>query len=289
MGPQHGFGHNHIDSRQQLLNQQHGTVTQPYSGSNSDNQLKRSASQSPRSTTSPGQSQDAITNGSLSRGSSGNQSDSIVTDHFSADDGNVIGSAASVNSRTDSMTGNYGKGRDQSGSRWSHVGPEASVSGYISDEPSSRYSGTAGGGSWLSGGKNGDDGGELQGSNRRVHGSGAQERSIQKNVQPSGDGVQSLPSLKASGLLDSWGSPWKTGLIEVHPNDVGGLQRPLNQVSSASPRRTTPPVANLSMLTVSSVSQGVSSKPHSEVNDLRATSTLKAVPVGLPWLAKEPR
>lgn len=275
-GPQHTFGHNHnstTDSRPPPpLNQPLGASLQSFTTSN---QLKRSGSRSPRSPNfyMHGQLQSALTSSSCSRGSSGNQSDSASD----SGEGNGIRSAASVGQRNDS---NHGKGRDQSNSLWSL---DASRSGNSSGEPSSRYSGAAAVGSRLSGGNDGGEGGESVG--RRVNGSGMQESSVQRSVHPS-EGVQSLPSLKASGLLDSWGSPWKTGLIE---GVNVGQQRTPNQVSSTSPRRTTPPVANLSMLTVSSVSHAVQSRPHPEATHLRATSTLKAVPVGLPWLAKESR
>jgi hypothetical protein len=269
--PQHSFGYNQnttTDSRPQ----QHVTGKQSYTDT-PDNQFKRSASHSPRSPDlyTLAKSQSTITNGSSSRASSGNQSDSAASDTFSANEGHGSSSAASMGPRNDSMTGNHSKGRDQTSSRWSHGGAEASASGNTSGESSSRYSGTAVVGPRLLGGKTGGEGGD----SRRVNGSGS---SIPRNVQSPSDGVRSLPSLKASGLLDSWGSPWKTGSVEVRP--MGGLQRPPSHVT---PRRTSPPVANLSMLTVS---QAVQSRSHSEVTDLR---TLKAVPVGLPWLAKESR
>ena len=272
-GPQHNFGHNHnptTDSRPPPppLNQ---PLAQSFNTSNPNNHLKRSGSGSPQSPNFylHGQPLSALTSSSCSRGSSGNQSDSASD----SSEGNGIRSAASVGQRNDP---NHGKGRDQSNSLWS------SRSGNSSGEPSSRYSGPAAVGSRLSGGK---DGGEGESAGRRLNGSGMQENSVQRSVHPN-EGVQSLPSLKASGLLDSWGSPWKTGLIE---GVNVGLQRTPNQVSSTSPRRTTPPVANLSMLTVSSVSHAVQSRPHPEATHLRATSALKAVPVGLPWLAKESR
>lgn len=271
-GPQHTFGHNQNDSRAPHFNQQHGT-TQSYP----NNQIKRSASYSPRSPIlyTPGQSQSSITNGSSSRSSS-----CAASDSYSANEGRGTGSAASVGPRNDSTTGNHGKGREQSSSRWPHVGLEPPECGRPSGDPNARYSGAAAVGSRVSGG-NGDEGGELGGNSRRGNGSGVQESSVPRNIQPSNE---SLPSLKASGLLDSWGSPWKTGLIETHPS---GLQRPPHQVSSATPRRTTPPVPNLSLLTVSQPAQRM--RPRPEPTDLRTTSALKAVPVGLPWLAKESR
>ena len=271
-GPQHSFGHNQNDSRAPHFNQQHG-ATQSYP----NNQIKRSASYSPPSPIlyTPRQSQSSVTNGSSSRSSS-----CAASDSYNTNEGRATGSAASVGPRNDSTTGNHGKGREQSSSRWPHVGIEPPECGNPFGDSNPRYSGAA---ARVSGGK-GDEGGELGGNNRRVNGSGVQESSIARNIQPSSEGIQSLPSLKASGLLDSWGSPWKTGLIETHSN---GLQRAPHQVSSATPRRTTPPVPNLSLLTVSHPVQRLRARP--DATDLRATSTLKAVPVGLPWLAKESR
>jgi len=117
--------------------------------------------------------------------------------------------------------------------------------------------------------------------------------SFRGNVSGHGSGlknpdvVQSLPSLKASGLLDSWGSSWKSGSIEIQLNGTAGSpQHQPPQILSTSPRRTTPP--GLGVLNLPSVSQHHQVRPLKEPTDLRS-STLQAVPVGLPWLAKESR
>lgn len=100
-----------------------------------------------------------------------------------------------------------------------------------------------------------------------------------------GDGVQSLPSLKASGLLDSWGSASRSaGSAETQkqtPNgSSAGQQPPL-----ATPRRTsTSGGIHSTMLPASQHANVISS----DVAELRPSTTL-GMPVGMPWLANESR
>lgn len=96
----------------------------------------------------------------------------------------------------------------------------------------------------------------------------------QRGFSSLGDGIQSLPSLKASGLLDSWGSR----TADLQNQNTGGASQ--KQHSVTSPLRTTPP-GNLNL-------PPHHSSLHSDGPDLRAHTTL-AMPVGLQWLANESR
>ncbi|TFK32774.1 fungal-specific transcription factor domain-containing protein [Crucibulum laeve] len=80
-----------------------------------------------------------------------------------------------------------------------------------------------------------------------------------------GDGPQSLPSLKASGLLDSWTS----SRAEVQKQQIHGN----NGAQRSSPRRSPPTIPP-------------SHVPHDM--DVRSSATI-GMPVGLQWLANESR
>jgi len=93
------------------------------------------------------------------------------------------------------------------------------------------------------------------------------------------DGNKSLPSLKASGLLDSWGSASRDPQKQAS-NSAAPQQQQLLHIS---PRRNTPPAGmNLSLMAASQHNL------HADSTDLRPSTTL-AMPVGLQWLANESR
>ena len=80
-----------------------------------------------------------------------------------------------------------------------------------------------------------------------------------------GDGPQSLPSLKASGLLDSWNSTVLSHSREVQKGQHG------NGTLQRSPPRRSPPTNSYS----------------NQETDVRSTTL--GMPVGLQWLANESR
>jgi hypothetical protein len=85
----------------------------------------------------------------------------------------------------------------------------------------------------------------------------------------SGDGPHSLPSLKSSGLLDSWSSMVEGGNGQKQiTHGINGGQRP-------SPPRRSPPHTQ--------------AHPHSTSDVDARLTTLVSMPVGLPWLANESR
>jgi len=91
-----------------------------------------------------------------------------------------------------------------------------------------------------------------------------------------GDGNQSLPSLKASGLLDSWGTASRDAQKQA-PNGASQKQQHI------SPRRNTPPIGmSLSVIAASQHALNADS------TELRSSTTI-AMPVGLQWLANESR
>jgi len=106
----------------------------------------------------------------------------------------------------------------------------------------------------------------------------------QRNLALLGDGAQSLPSLKDSGLLDSWGS---RAIVAVDTQ---------KQVSNGSPQQQQQKQQqSLTVLprTTSSISMALPSTPqhytahHQDVGDLRPTPTTLGMPVGMSWLANE--
>lgn len=82
------------------------------------------------------------------------------------------------------------------------------------------------------------------------------------------DGPQSLPSLKASGLLDSWNNPRTTE------------QKPSPGLQQRSPRRSPP----ISVGAPTSTSSAGGAEP-----DIGRSVQSSGMPVGLPWLANESR
>ena len=256
-------------------------------------QLKRSTSNSPRSPVlyPSGQSTNTLNTNNSSSRSLGTNPDNKLPDPT----GNKGGSVTSVSGirplmshSGDSVTGKHSTGRDQISSRWSHIGGVESSGAdgggtALSETPLSRYSGPTTSNSTGSGTSGTLDRGPNHGVEDRgsvaFRGNTSGEASSLKGP----DAVQSLPSLKASGLLDSWSSSWKNGSIEIQLNGAGSSQHQTPQILSTSPRRTTPP--GLGVLNLPSVSQV---RPLKEPTDLRS-STLQAVPVGLAWLAKESR
>lgn len=172
-----------------------------------------------------------------------------------------------------------GSGREGNGSaqqphaRWSHSSGEL-VGG--SSEGAIQTGSYSGSGSGTSGpGALGDV--KMGGSGPGGNGMGSASGSSGQRVFT--DGSKSLPSLKASGLLDSWGSasrdPQKQALNSAAPQH----QQPLH----ISPRRNTPPVGmGLSLMAASQHSLQADS------TELRPSTNL-VMPVGLQWLANESR
>jgi len=107
---------------------------------------------------------------------------------------------------------------------------------------------------------------------------GANKTGVMNFSTVSGDGNQSLPSLKASGLLDSWGASRSIADIPKPKPIASGTHQPL---SLLSPRRSSPPISNVNITSTHH------SLRQSDSSDLRP-STL-AMPVGMPWLANESR
>lgn len=88
-----------------------------------------------------------------------------------------------------------------------------------------------------------------------------------------GDGTQSLPSLKASGLLDSWGSASRAaGAADAQKAAPGAQQTPRRNAPSGG--------MHLTLLT--------GSQHAADVAELRPSTTL-GMPVGMSWLANESR
>lgn len=289
---QHDFSNNpnSNNSRPPAL-QRHG----PDAPSYNPVQLKRSASHSPGSPVlyPSGQSTNTPNTNNSSSRSLGTNLDNKLLDSTGNKGGSVIsmsgigplmGHSGVCN---DSVTAKYSTGRDQISSRWPHIGGVRSSGAdgggtALSETPLSRYSGPASSNS----GGSGTSGTLDRGSNHGVEDRGSVafrgNASGEASSLKGPDAAQSLPSLKASGLLDSWSS-WKNGSIEIQLSGAGSPQHQVPQVLSTSPRRTTPP--GLGVLNLPSHHQV---RPVKEPTDLRS-STLQAVPVGLAWLAKESR
>lgn len=101
-----------------------------------------------------------------------------------------------------SFVGKYGSRETGHHSRWSNFGSGAgseSVGG-----TGDSYSGSAGGMNGPGVANEGKLGGSSNGSGTGGV-AGGNGTSGQRNFGSLGEGIQSLPSLKASGLLDSWG------------------------------------------------------------------------------------
>ncbi|KAF9461199.1 fungal-specific transcription factor domain-containing protein [Collybia nuda] len=109
-------------------------------------------------------------------------------------------------------------------------------------------------------GGSGEVSSEREKENGGVNGDNAGQRGLGGS---SGDGPHSLPSLKSSGLLDSWSSIAEGGNGQIS-HVVSATQRP-------SPPRRSPP------------------HPHSAHDSDSRSTTLVSMPVGLPWLANESR
>ncbi|KAH9479564.1 hypothetical protein JR316_0008159 [Psilocybe cubensis] len=153
--------------------------------------------------------------------------------------------------------------------RWSHSNGETVGSADVGKQ--SAYSGGTK--------SSGDPGGPPLPSSGTIAGGmvNSSAESGQRSFSSLGDGNQSLPSLKASGLLDSWGS---SRTSEPHSQSSSGSSQKPHSITS--PRRTPPGSSTLSGLITSS-----HASLHSDA-DLRPHTKL-AMPVGLQWLANESR
>jgi len=306
-GSQQSYSQNHSSPNSSRLPPSQRQDAPPYNSSNIGNQLKRSASHSPPMPYALGQ---PSSNYSSIRSFEGSQhADDNLPDSAVANKGSstsailVAGPSTGVpsigqsNNATDSTSAKSGKDNN---SRWHFAGIEASgSSGSVissGDSTSSRYAGSTcnvtranqpgflGRVDTGNGSGNGAAGGGTVGSSR--NGSSQGDSPTRRNFPPLGDGVKSLPSLKASGLLDAWGSHRNSDVADAQQSSVES-PRQIQPVSLTSPRRTMPDAgANISKLILPSA---FVPKTHSDSTDLRPTPTLQPVSVGPPWLAKESR
>ncbi|KJA23614.1 hypothetical protein HYPSUDRAFT_66286 [Hypholoma sublateritium FD-334 SS-4] len=135
--------------------------------------------------------------------------------------------------------------------RWAHMGDD-SAGGAGAD------TGPAGGS--LSAGMSGEG---------KAAGDGGGAGAAARGFGPPGDGTQSLPSLKASGLLDSWGSASRAA--------GGGDAQKAAPGTQQTPRRSAP-----------SGAMHLTLQHAADVAELRPSTTL-GMPVGMSWLANESR
>ncbi|KAF9530349.1 fungal-specific transcription factor domain-containing protein [Crepidotus variabilis] len=321
--PQHAYGLALNNARPQLL-PQHVMDAMPYSSSNSSsgssnvsNNLKRSASHSPpMSYGSPSGRPPPSTSVNGTNGRSlgmHHQSNGNIAESPNASRGS--GPMSLLGSNEIGPTSSYGgSGNDPSrgsmskygnGPRWHAGGGDASASApapgtQSSETPSSGYSGSSNGiiggpGASELGRGSTESGGGGGGNNSNTVGlgvvNGSAAASGQRNLPPLSDG-HSLPSLKDSGLLDSWSSSRNAGGLDMQKQLPNGApsQQP-QQSLTTSPRRTSPPVGPNIPLTLPSVPQHhvLHTRMQPDSTDLRQTSSLQAMPVGLPWLANESR
>lgn len=120
------------------------------------------------------------------------------------------------------------------------------------------------------------------GSVAAVNGNG-NNANAQRNLTLLGDGAQSLPSLKDSGLLDSWGS---RATIAVDTQKQASNGSPQQQQQKQQQSLTVLPRTSSSIsMALPSTSQHYTPH-HQDVGDLRSTTTL-GMPVGMSWLANE--
>ena len=103
-----------------------------------------------------------------------------------------------------------------------------------------------------------------------------------------GDGAQSLPSLKDSGLLDSWGSS-RAAAVDTPKqtsNESPQQQQPKQQQPLTTPPKTTTLGSSIAMA-LPSTAQHYAPAHNQDVPDLRPTTL--GMPVGMSWLANESR
>ena len=100
-----------------------------------------------------------------------------------------------------------------------------------------------------------------------------------------GDGAQSLPSLKDSGLLDSWGSSRAAAETSKASNGSPQQQQSKQQQLLTTLQKTTTLGSSISMALPSTAHY--TSVHNQDVPDLRPTTL--GMPVGMSWLANESR
>lgn len=297
------------NTRPQLL-PQHVVDAMPYSTNKPINQLKRSASRSPPTTY--GQNSrpppSVSTNGINGRAIGMNtHANGTIVELPNASRGN--GPISLSNGIGPSLT-HGGTGNDSNrgsvvakygnGSRWNtgEVTASAAGPGTLYNENPSGYSGSVNGmmgdgpgsgtelgrGSAESGGGSGGNAVGLGVVNGLAgNGSTSGSRNLPSLMDSSG---HSLPSLKDSGLLDSWGSPRNGGALEAQKQSPNGatLQQQQQGVTT-SPRRSSPSTGpNITLALPSVQHHTIHSRVQPDSVDLR-----QAMPVGLPWLANESR
>jgi hypothetical protein len=94
-----------------------------------------------------------------------------------------------------------------------------------------------------------------------------------------GDGSQSLPSLKASGLLDSWNAGKDSPMVTWAPVTLSRGESQRSPLRRQSPtRRSPPPPPSMGMAPYCMPQESDSSR-----------ASKNGMPVGMPWLANESR
>ena len=119
-------------------------------------------------------------------------------------------------------------------------------------------------------------------------GNGNGNVNAQRNLASLGDGAQSLPSLKDSGLLDSWGSSRATVDSQKQASNGSPQQQQQKQQQSLTALPKTTTLGSSISMALPSTSQHYTPVHHQDVADLRSTTTL-GMPVGMSWLANESR
>ena len=124
----------------------------------------------------------------------------------------------------------------------------------------------------------------IMGGSGNGSGSGSGGVATQRTLALLGEGAQSLPSLKDSGLLDSWGSSRATVSVDTQKQASNGSSQQQQQQQSL-PRTTT--VGTSINIALPSTSQHYTQVHLEDVVDLRPTTI--GMPVGMSWLANESR
>jgi hypothetical protein len=137
----------------------------------------------------------------------------------------------------------------------------------------------------------GDSGGQVitsgSGNGSGALGTGNGNGNAQRNLALLGDGAQSLPSLKDSGLLDSWGSSRAAADTQKQTPNESSRQQQQKQQQSLTALPKTSLSSSISMA-LPSTSQHYTPVHHQDVVDLRPVTTF-GMPVGMSWLANESR
>ena len=120
------------------------------------------------------------------------------------------------------------------------------------------------------------------GSGNGSGGNGNGNANAQRNLAL-GDGAQSLPSLKDSGLLDSWGS--SRAAVDTPKQGSNGSPQQQPKQQQSLPKTTT--LGTSINLALPSTAQHHTPAHNQDLPDLRPTTL--GMPVGMSWLANESR